>query len=74
VCVYVCVYSSSDIRMIIIRMGIHVTLIGEQTNTSTYRVSGWEDVDWVNLAQDRDQWQTVVRMMSIVFRKMRGIS
>jgi hypothetical protein len=21
---------------------------------------GWKDVDWIHLAQDRDQWQTVV--------------
>jgi len=21
---------------------------------------GWEDVDWVHLAQDRDQWRAVV--------------
>jgi hypothetical protein len=21
---------------------------------------GWEDVDWINLAQDRDRWQAVV--------------
>jgi hypothetical protein len=31
------------------------------------------DVDWVNLAQDRDQWQTDVHLISIVFHKMRGI-
>jgi hypothetical protein len=22
------------------------------------RVTGWEVVDWIHLAQDRDQWQT----------------
>jgi hypothetical protein len=23
----------------------------------------WEDVDWVHLAQDRDQWRTVVKFV-----------
>jgi hypothetical protein len=29
--------------------------------TRTYlREAGWEDVDWMHLAQDRDQWRAVV--------------
>jgi hypothetical protein len=24
---------------------------------------GWEVMDWVNLAQDRDKWQAVVNMV-----------
>jgi hypothetical protein len=24
------------------------------------RETGWEDVDWIHLAQDRDQWRAVV--------------
>jgi hypothetical protein len=24
------------------------------------REIGWESVDWINLAQDRDQWRAVV--------------
>jgi hypothetical protein len=24
-------------------------------------ILGWEGVDWVHLAQDRDQWRTVVK-------------
>jgi len=24
---------------------------------------GWEGVDWMHLAQDRDQWRTVVNMV-----------
>jgi hypothetical protein len=25
------------------------------------RKIGWEDVNWINLAQDRDQWQALVK-------------
>jgi len=32
------------------------------------RELGWEDVDWIHLAQDRDQWQAVMNMgMNIQF-------
>jgi hypothetical protein len=24
------------------------------------REIGWEDIDWIHLAQDRDQWRAVV--------------
>jgi hypothetical protein len=24
------------------------------------RETGWEDVDWIHLVQDRDQWQALV--------------
>jgi hypothetical protein len=24
------------------------------------REIGWEDMDWINLAQDRDQWRALV--------------
>jgi hypothetical protein len=35
----------------------------------------WESVDWINLAQDKDKWQALVRMeMSLRFNKMWGIS
>jgi hypothetical protein len=27
------------------------------------RVIGWRDVDWIDLAQDRDQWRTFVSMV-----------
>jgi len=27
------------------------------------REIGWEDVDWVNLAQYRDQWQALVNVV-----------
>jgi hypothetical protein len=27
------------------------------------REIGWEGVDWMHLAQDRDQWQAVVNMV-----------
>jgi hypothetical protein len=25
---------------------------------------GWEKVDWMHLAQDRDQWRVVVKMVT----------
>jgi hypothetical protein len=25
--------------------------------------SGWEEVDWANLAKDRDRWQALVNTM-----------
>jgi hypothetical protein len=28
-----------------------------------FREIGWEGVDWIHLAQDRDQWQAVVNMI-----------
>jgi hypothetical protein len=24
---------------------------------------GWDDVDWIDLAQDRDQWRALVNMV-----------
>jgi len=27
------------------------------------REMGWEGVDWIHLAQDRDQWQALVNMV-----------
>jgi hypothetical protein len=27
------------------------------------REIGWKDVDWIHLAQDRDQWQALVNMV-----------
>jgi hypothetical protein len=27
------------------------------------REIGWEGVDWIHLAQDRDQWQALVNMI-----------
>jgi hypothetical protein len=27
------------------------------------RKMGWEDVNWIHLAQDRDQWQTVMNTL-----------
>jgi hypothetical protein len=33
---------------------------GENNIIMDLREIGWEDVDWTHLAQDRDQWRTVV--------------
>jgi len=39
-----------------------------------FREIGWEDVDWIHLIQDRDQWQAPVNtVMNFGFHK-RGIS
>jgi hypothetical protein len=27
------------------------------------REIGWDDVDWIDLAQDRDQWRALVSMV-----------
>jgi hypothetical protein len=27
------------------------------------RVIGWDDMDWIRLAQDRDQWMALVNMV-----------
>jgi hypothetical protein len=36
---------------------------------------GWEGVDWIHLAQDRDRWRAVVNtVMNIWVHKKRGIS
>jgi hypothetical protein len=32
----------------------------EHNNIMDLREIGWESVDWIHLAQDRDQWRAVV--------------
>jgi hypothetical protein len=27
------------------------------------RETGWDDMDWINLAQDRDRWRALVNMV-----------
>jgi hypothetical protein len=34
--------------------------IGGKNVGMDLRETGWEDVDWIHLAQDRDQWWAVV--------------
>jgi hypothetical protein len=37
--------------------------------------TGREAVDWIHLAQDKDQWRTLVNMvMTFAFHKRQGIS
>jgi hypothetical protein len=37
--------------------------------------TGWEGVDWIHLAQDRDQWQALVNtVMNVGFPKKRLLS
>jgi hypothetical protein len=39
------------------------------------RESGWGVVDWIHLAQDRDQWRDIVNtVMNLRVPKMWGIS
>jgi hypothetical protein len=35
---------------------------------------GWEDVDWIRLDLDRDQWWAFVNTVMNLFHKMRGVS
>jgi hypothetical protein len=32
------------------------------------REIGWEDVDWIHLAQDRDEWRALVNVLKISLR------
>jgi hypothetical protein len=39
------------------------------------RETGFGDVDWIHLAQDRDRWRALVNTVrTFGFHKMRGIS
>jgi len=42
--------------------------------TTDLKETGWEDVDWMQLAQDRDKWRYLVnKVMKIRFYKRRRI-
>jgi hypothetical protein len=39
------------------------------------RVIGWDEVDWIDMAQDRDQWRALVNtILNFGFHKMLGSS
>jgi hypothetical protein len=40
-----------------------LSCIWEDNIIMDLREIGWEDVDWVHLTQDRDQWQDLVNMV-----------
>jgi hypothetical protein len=40
-------------------------------NKMDHRERGWGGMDWINLAQDRDQWRALLNMM-FWFHKMLG--
>jgi hypothetical protein len=35
---------------------------------------GWQGMDWIDLAQDRNRWQAVVNMVMNLPQKLQGIS
>jgi hypothetical protein len=37
---------------------------GENNIRMDLREIGWKDVDWIHLAQDRDQWRVVVNTVT----------
>jgi hypothetical protein len=36
------------------------------------REIGWDGVDWIDMAQDRDQWRALVNTVHFGFHKMLG--
>jgi hypothetical protein len=47
----------------------------EENTKMGLKEMGWEDMDWIHLAQDRDQrWAIVNTVMNFGFRKKHGIS
>jgi hypothetical protein len=47
---------------IFVRKAEGTTLLGRARRKSNFQEVGWEGVDWVYLAQDREQWRAVVRL------------
>jgi hypothetical protein len=44
-------------------------------NKTGLREVGWDGMDWIDLAQDRDQWRTLLNtVMNFGFHKMLGSS
>jgi hypothetical protein len=38
------------------RREVHIALLGENSIKMYLKEIGWEDVDWIHQAQDRDLW------------------
>lgn len=46
----------------------------ENNNKINPEEIGWEDVYWINIAEDRDKWWALVNaVVNLVFHKMCGI-
>jgi hypothetical protein len=46
----------------------------EDNTKMDLREIGWDVMDWIHLAQDRDWWQVVVNTVTFNFRKVLGHS
>jgi hypothetical protein len=38
------------------------------------RIMGWQDVDWIRVAQDTDKWWALAKTLTFGFNNRRGIS
>jgi hypothetical protein len=46
-----------------------------RVDNTDLRAIGWRGTDWIDLAQDRDQWRVlVITVMNLGFHKMLGSS
>jgi hypothetical protein len=59
-----------------LRDGDHLKDPGVDGRTILKRIfEKWDgDMEWIDLAQDRDRWRALVNAVTLGFHKMRGIS